>query len=68
MRPIDKMEPAADRMTGAMTHSLFEPSRNCWRVETADRVAFLIDGDAYFRAFREAAIRARHSIMILGWD
>jgi phospholipase D1/2 len=48
--------------------SLFEPGRNCWRVEDADRVSFLIDGEAYFGAFRAAAIKARHSIMILGWD
>jgi phosphatidylserine/phosphatidylglycerophosphate/cardiolipin synthase-like enzyme/uncharacterized membrane protein YdjX (TVP38/TMEM64 family) len=48
--------------------SLFVPSRNCWRVERADRASFLIDGDAYFHAFRTAAIRARHRIMILGWD
>ena len=48
--------------------SLFEAGRNCWRVEQADRVSFLIDGEAYFRAFRDAAIKARHCIMILGWD
>ena len=48
--------------------SLFEPGRNCWRVERGERAAFLIDGDAYFRAFRAAAIQARHSIVILGWD
>jgi phospholipase D1/2 len=48
--------------------SLFQPGRNCWRVETADRASFLIDGEAYFRAFRAAAINARHCIMILGWD
>jgi phosphatidylserine/phosphatidylglycerophosphate/cardiolipin synthase-like enzyme/uncharacterized membrane protein YdjX (TVP38/TMEM64 family) len=53
---------------GAGQSSLFEPGRNCWRVERAERAAFLIDGDAYFRAFRAAAIRARHSIVILGWD
>ncbi|MDF2459705.1 MAG: Phospholipase, partial [Nitrospira sp.] len=48
--------------------SLFEVGRNCWRVERADRASFLIDGEAYFRAFREAAIHARHHIVILGWD
>ncbi|HET8722273.1 MAG TPA: VTT domain-containing protein, partial [Nitrospira sp.] len=42
--------------------------RNCWRVERAENAAFLIDGDAYFQAFRAAAMKARHSIMILGWD
>jgi len=48
--------------------SLFKPGRNCWRVERADRAAFLIDGAAYFGAFRAAAVRARSTIFILGWD
>jgi phospholipase D1/2 len=48
--------------------SLFEPGRNCWRVEPATRVAFLIDGDAYFKAFVAAARTAQRSILILGWD
>jgi phospholipase D1/2 len=48
--------------------SIFVPGRNCWTVDEASRVAFLIDGEAYFRAFRAAAAKARHGIMILGWD
>jgi phospholipase D1/2 len=48
--------------------SLFEVGRNCWKVERADALSFLVDGDAYFRAFRAAAMQARHSIIILGWD
>ena len=48
--------------------SLFEPGRNCWRIEAAKRAAFLVDGEAYFRAFREVAIEAQRSIVILGWD
>ena len=48
--------------------SLFEVGRNCWRVERAESASFLIDGDAYFRAFRAAAIQARNRILILGWD
>jgi len=47
---------------------LFQAGRNCWKVERAERVSFLIDGDAYFRAFRAAAVKARHCIFILGWD
>jgi phospholipase D1/2 len=46
----------------------FEPGRNCWRVEPAQRAAFLIDGEEYFSAFREAALSAQRSIYILGWD
>jgi len=34
----------------------------------ASRLAVLVDGDAYFHAFVEAASRARESIMIVGWD
>lgn len=48
--------------------SLFEGGRNCFALAHADRVALLVDGDAYFRAFAQAAEQARHSIMIVAWD
>jgi phospholipase D1/2 len=57
---------ARDRAPSAP--SWFEEGRNCWRTEPAARAAFLIDGAAYFSAFRESAKQARHSIIILGWD
>jgi phospholipase D1/2 len=47
---------------------ILRPGRNCWRIERSKRVSFLIDGEAYFAAFREAAKRARRSIVIVGWD
>lgn len=47
---------------------VLRPGRNCWRIERARRVAFLVDGDAYFGALRRAMLRARRSIFILGWD
>jgi phospholipase D1/2 len=47
---------------------ILQEGRNCWRVARASRAAVLIDGAAYFAAFREAARRARHSILIAGWD
>src|SRR5687768_7099233 len=50
------------------TASLFQPGRNCWRVESARRAAFIVDGDNYFRAFVEAARKAKRSILISGWD
>lgn len=46
----------------------FEPGRNCWRVGRADRAAFLVDGESYFKAFVAAARRAQRSILIVGWD
>ena len=48
--------------------SLFEPGRNCMAVVEAKRAATLIDAESYFRAFRDACLRARESIVILGWD
>jgi len=47
---------------------LLRPGRNCWRIERAKRLSFLIDAAAYFRAVREAMRGARHSIFILSWD
>lgn len=48
--------------------AILKPGENCWRIEHADRATFLIDGDAYFKAFRAAALRAKRSIFLLGWD
>jgi phosphatidylserine/phosphatidylglycerophosphate/cardiolipin synthase-like enzyme len=46
---------------------LLEPGETCWRVERADRAAFLVDTLAYFSAARQAMAKARRSILILGW-
>jgi phosphatidylserine/phosphatidylglycerophosphate/cardiolipin synthase-like enzyme/uncharacterized membrane protein YdjX (TVP38/TMEM64 family) len=47
---------------------IFRPGDNCWRVTRSGRVAFLVDGAAYFEAFRRAAAKARRSILMVGWD
>ncbi|MBL8658515.1 MAG: VTT domain-containing protein [Rhodospirillales bacterium] len=49
-------------------HRLFVPGETCWQCVRADRVAFLVDAAAYFSAFKAAALRARRSIVIIGWD
>lgn len=46
----------------------FRPGRNCWRVEPADRLSFIVDGKDYFRALREALIQAERLVMLIGWD
>jgi phospholipase D1/2 len=48
--------------------SLFDAGRNCWRIESASRAAFIVDADAYFKAFVVAARQAQRSILITGWD
>jgi phospholipase D1/2 len=48
--------------------SFLLPGRNVWRIERAERAAVLVDGAAYFAAVRAAFLRARRSILIVGWD
>jgi phosphatidylserine/phosphatidylglycerophosphate/cardiolipin synthase-like enzyme len=47
---------------------LFQPGRNCWRVEKARRAAILVDGAPFFAALDSALRQARRSIFIVGWD
>ena len=47
---------------------LLNPGANCWRVETADRFAVLMENAAYFEALRSSLAKARRSIVILGWQ
>ncbi|HET7672685.1 MAG TPA: hypothetical protein VFK84_19910, partial [Burkholderiales bacterium] len=48
--------------------ALLRPGHNVWTLARAERVSFLVDACDYFRAFHEAALRAKRSIVILGWD
>ena len=48
--------------------SLLRLGYNCWAIARAERAAFLIDAKDYFDAFYRAALLARRSIIILGWD
>jgi phospholipase D1/2 len=54
--------------TAMSSTSLFTEGRNCWSVAPARRVAFLIDADAYYQAFADAAEKAQRSILITAWD
>src|SRR5690349_195533 len=48
--------------------TLLRLGHNVCAVARAERVALLVDAAAYFRAFYQAALRARRSIIILAWD
>ena len=56
---------ASAASTGA---PILAPGRNCWRISQARKLAFLVDGEDYFRAARESLREAQRSIFILGWD
>lgn len=51
-----------------MMEPILIEGRNCWSLAHAHRAAFIIDGEDYFRAVREAMSQARRSIFIVGWD
>ena len=48
--------------------NILKVSKNCWKLASANRAAFIIDGKDYFQALHEAMRQARRSIMIIGWD
>jgi phospholipase D1/2 len=51
-----------------LTRKSILTNQNTWRRAKCTRAAFLVDGEAYFSAFREAVQRAERSIFILGWE
>jgi phosphatidylserine/phosphatidylglycerophosphate/cardiolipin synthase-like enzyme/uncharacterized membrane protein YdjX (TVP38/TMEM64 family) len=50
------------------TSGFLRPGHNCGAVGRARRFAMLVDGAAYYDAFRRAAERAQESILIVAWD
>src|SRR5262249_57899572 len=48
--------------------TILQRGRNAWRIDRADRMAVLVDGAAFSRAVREALLKARRSVFIVGWD
>jgi phosphatidylserine/phosphatidylglycerophosphate/cardiolipin synthase-like enzyme len=47
---------------------LLIPGQTCWRVARADQFACVIDAADYFKHVKAAMLRARHRIMLIGWD
>jgi len=47
---------------------VLDPGRNCWRIDRANRAAVIIDAADYFRLARQAMLRAKSQILLIGWD
>jgi phospholipase D1/2 len=68
---LDRHESNSEQLGGtgpASGSTIFRTGHNCWAVTQADRVSVRIDSADYFRAFMVAALNARESLFILGWD
>ncbi len=48
--------------------SILAPGDTCWRIEHADRAALIVDAQDYFRLAKAAMLKARRSIILIGWD
>jgi phosphatidylserine/phosphatidylglycerophosphate/cardiolipin synthase-like enzyme len=46
---------------------ILQPGTNCWRIDRAERLNFLIDSADYFSALKGALLKAKSSIWILAW-
>jgi len=56
---------SATRVTG---DRLLVPGETCWRLERAEQFAFIVDAADYFRHTKAAMLRAKHRILLIGWD
>lgn len=48
--------------------SILVEGRNCFRAVAAHRASVLVDGRDYFAELEAALRKARHSVVIVGWD
>lgn len=60
---MQRTDAPSDRRGGILV-----PGVNCWKEVRADRSALLIDGEAYFKAVRDAIGKAHRCVFLLGWD
>lgn len=47
---------------------MLEVGRNCSQIAHADRVAILVENDAYFAVVEKALERAERSVLLIGWQ
>ncbi|CAN5862635.1 VTT domain-containing protein [soil metagenome] len=48
--------------------TILRPEDTVWRNERANRAAVLVDAAAFFKAVRSAFLKAKRSILVIGWD
>ena len=47
---------------------MLDLGRNCWRIAPAGRAALVVDAADYFQLARQAMLKARKQILLIGWD
>lgn len=51
-----------------MNSRLREKGRTVWQTGTADRFAMIVDGADYYRFVKQAILKARFQVLMIGWD
>lgn len=51
-----------------MASKFLIPGDTCWRIAHANRLAVIVDAADYYRAARAAILKARRSVLLIGWD
>jgi phosphatidylserine/phosphatidylglycerophosphate/cardiolipin synthase-like enzyme len=54
--------------TVAQSFEILKRGYNCRSIGTTHRASVLVDADDYFRCLHSALLRARRSIILIGWD
>lgn len=55
-------------MTQDRPDRILRAGDTCWTIARADRAAVIIDAADYFATVRAAIRKARHSVLLIGWD
>jgi phosphatidylserine/phosphatidylglycerophosphate/cardiolipin synthase-like enzyme len=61
-------QPTSLKRSGVSDDRLLTPGQTCWRMARADQFACVIDAADYFQHAKAAMLRARHRILLVGWD
>ena len=56
------------RGSGGGAAPVLRAGDTCWRIARADRLSVIVDAARYFAALRDAVRRARHSVLMIGWE
>jgi phospholipase D1/2 len=66
----DIREPSADSSAplGGSIESILRERDTCWRIARTNRFAVIVDAADYFAHAKDAMLKARQSIMLIGWD
>lgn len=51
-----------------MNHAVLEQEVSCWTLSSVEQASVLVDAEAYYKAFCNAALAARQYIYISGWQ